>query len=45
MRLIKLALTRILDRWPEYILAVGFAISVVWLAVLVWFGARLYQLL
>jgi hypothetical protein len=45
MRSIKSGLMRILDRWPEYIPAVGFAISVVWLAVLVWLGVRLYQLL
>jgi hypothetical protein len=43
MRSIKSALNQIIDRWPEFVPAVGFAISMVWFAVLVWFGVYLYQ--
>jgi hypothetical protein len=45
MQSMKSALTKVVGRWPQYIPAVGFAISVAWLAVLVWCGVLLYQLL
>jgi hypothetical protein len=42
---IRSALAKIIDRWPAYIPAVGLIFSAVWLAVLVWFGVRLYDFL
>jgi hypothetical protein len=39
------ALTKIFDKWPAFILILGFAMSLAWLAVLVWLGLRLFHLL
>jgi len=35
-------LTKIRDKWPAYILALGFVISFLWLGVLVWLVLRLF---